>query len=306
MSLADVPPQNRMNLLGRRCGRCRERVVSGIEPPCNCPRRSVALAGVMRALDRDVAITDNCFENLSLLAPEELTKAIADPSDWIAEVRILGWVEQIGECLPGGGGGGEVTYYLSLAGGTSHAQLSMTQMSGNLGEVRGCTPPSFRSSEQPYLHGCLHEHFVALPMGHPVWVAEREGFGIGRSSKQYGPIGHTSHFLRLGGWGYPALKAAVATGSELATNSLTVAAFASAATEFAQRYRRLNEAEKTVIDVLRKLAQGGSIYKVWINEDELLGAMAPELDGDARRRLLANMKSRRILEEGAGKWRVVF
>jgi hypothetical protein len=33
--------------------------------------------------------------------------------------------------------------------------------------------------------------------------------------------------------------------------------------------------------------------------------MDPELSIDARRRLLANMKSRGILEEGAGKWRAV-
>lgn len=184
--------------------------------------------------------------------------------------------------------------------------VSMTQMSGNPLEVRGCTSPSFHSSEEQSFYGCLREHFTALPMGHPVWAAEREGFGIGSSSKQYGPIGHTSHFLRLGGWGYPALTAAVATGSELATNSLTAAAFASAATEFAQRYRRLSEAEKTVLDVLRKLAQGGSIYKIWITEDDLLTAMDPELDFDGRKRLLANMKSRGLLEEGAGKWRAVW
>jgi hypothetical protein len=38
----------------------------------------------------------------------------------------------------------------------------------------------------------------------------------------------------------------------------------------------------------------------------LLAAMDPDLDGDARERLLANMKSRGILEDGAGKWRAVW
>jgi hypothetical protein len=61
-----------------------------------------------------------------------------------------------------------------------------------------------------------------------------------------------------------------------------------------------------VFDVLRRLAQGGSIYKVWIAEDDLLDAMDPEVDLDARRRLLAKMKSRGLLEEGAGKWRAVW
>jgi hypothetical protein len=61
-----------------------------------------------------------------------------------------------------------------------------------------------------------------------------------------------------------------------------------------------------VFDVLCQLAQGGSVYKVWIAEDELLAAMDPELELDDCRRLLANMKSRGLLEEGAGKWRAVW
>jgi hypothetical protein len=65
----------------------------------------MALASVMRALDGDVAIADDRFENLPLLAPEKLTKAIAHPSDRITDVRVLRWVEQIGECLPDGSRG---------------------------------------------------------------------------------------------------------------------------------------------------------------------------------------------------------
>jgi hypothetical protein len=41
----------------------------------------------------------------------------------------------------------------------------------------------------------------------------------------------------------------------------------------------------------------------WIEEDDLLQAMDSQLDREARRRLLANMVSRGLLEEGAGKWR---
>jgi hypothetical protein len=64
-----------------------------------------------------------------------------------------------------------------------------------------------------------------------------------------------------------------------------------------------------VLDVLRRLTQGGSIYKVWIAEDDLLQAIAtefPDLSKDDHKRLVANMKSRGILEEGAGKWRAVW
>jgi hypothetical protein len=77
-SLADVPPQNRVNLLGRRCSRRCERVFSRIEPPCNCPRR----------------------------------RSRTQPTgSW---VPVLGWVEQIGESLPG-----EI-------GGQGHVLLSLT------------------------------------------------------------------------------------------------------------------------------------------------------------------------------------
>jgi hypothetical protein len=103
MSLADVTPENRVDLLGRRCScRC-ERVFSRIEPPCNCPRGTVALAGVMCALDGDVAMTNDRFEDLSLLAPEKLAQAIAHPSDRITDVRVLRRVEQIGKKGPGRG-----------------------------------------------------------------------------------------------------------------------------------------------------------------------------------------------------------
>ena len=63
----------------------------------------MALAGVVSTLDSDVAMTNDRFENLSLFAPEKLAKTIAHPSDRIAYVRVLRWVEQIGENGPSGG-----------------------------------------------------------------------------------------------------------------------------------------------------------------------------------------------------------
>lgn len=61
---------------------------------------AVAFAGVMSALDGDVAMTNNRLENLSLLAPEKLAESIAHPANRIRDVRVLGWVEQISERLP--------------------------------------------------------------------------------------------------------------------------------------------------------------------------------------------------------------
>jgi hypothetical protein len=55
----------------------------------------VTRAGVVNALDYDISMTDNRFENLSLLAPEKHSNAIADPTDTIPHVGVLGWVEQV-------------------------------------------------------------------------------------------------------------------------------------------------------------------------------------------------------------------
>jgi GAF domain-containing protein len=59
----------------------------------------------MSALDGDVAMMDDRFQDLPLLAPEKLAQAITDPADWLTDVRVLWWVEQIGENRPSGGGG---------------------------------------------------------------------------------------------------------------------------------------------------------------------------------------------------------
>ena len=63
----------------------------------------MAVAGVMSALDRDVAMTNDRFENLALLGPQELAQAIAHPADRIVDVRVLRRVEQIGKRGPGRG-----------------------------------------------------------------------------------------------------------------------------------------------------------------------------------------------------------
>jgi hypothetical protein len=54
----------------------------------------------MRALDGDVAMMDDRFENLSLLAPEKLAKTIAHPPDGIADVQILRRVQEVSKGLP--------------------------------------------------------------------------------------------------------------------------------------------------------------------------------------------------------------
>ena len=84
--------------------------------------------------------------------------------------------------------------------------------------------------------------------------------------------------------------------------------FSTAAACFAaalDRVRRVKSEELHTFEVMRRLSFG-HVYKIWVSEDELLAAMNPALDNDARKRLLANTRSRGLLEEGAGKWRAVW
>jgi hypothetical protein len=91
----------------------------------------------------------------------------------------------------------------------------------------------------------------------------------------------------LGGQQHPITAGAAVIGAELIS-----------------RHSTMTDAEQAVYDVLKRLAPG-NIYDVWVDEAELLGAMDPELDIEDRRRLLARMKDRTLLVEGAGKWRAV-
>jgi hypothetical protein len=72
----------------------------------------------------------------------------------------------------------------------------------------------------------------------------------------------------------------------------------------ADRVHILKDDELQVLGVMLVLSYG-RIYKVSVDEDELIKALRDSGDIDDRRRLLARMKSRGILEEGAGRWRAV-
>ena len=111
------------------------------------------------------------------------------------------------------------------------------------------------------------------------------------STESRGQIGHTANYVRVDGWRNPALTAAVTAATEVASQSVPVATLAGAAVELGQRFKRLSPDEVAVFDVLERLAQGGSKYRVSIDEDRLLAAMDSEMDREDRKRLLANMKS---------------
>lgn len=86
---------------------------------------------------------------------------------------------------------------------------------------------------------------------------------------------------------------------------VSLSAFAAAVA----RVKKLSRHEVLVLDTVKSLTGGGNIHKVWIEEDKLVARLHesdPDLSVDAARRLVATMQSQRILEEGAGKLRVVW
>jgi hypothetical protein len=66
---------------------------------------------------------------------------------------------------------------------------------------------------------------------------------------------------------------------------------------------RLKVEDLQVFDVIRKLSFG-KVYRVWVNEEELIASI-PSNDPEKAKRTLASMKSRGILEEGPGIWRAI-
>jgi hypothetical protein len=71
----------------------------------------------------------------------------------------------------------------------------------------------------------------------------------------------------------------------------------------ADRVHILKVEDLQVFDVIRKLSFG-KVYRVWVNEEELIASI-PGNDPEKAKRTLASMKSRGILEEGPGIWRAI-
>lgn len=70
--------------------------------------------------------------------------------------------------------------------------------------------------------------------------------------------------------------------------------------------RRLSERELEVIRTMTHLA-GGRPYKHWIEQEHLERAMPPAVDGEVDKLdTLISMESRGLLEESAGRWRLIF
>jgi hypothetical protein len=98
---------------------------------------------------------------------------------------------------------------------------------------------------------------------------------------------------------------AAALLSDLATHSPGVGAGAGLIAASLDRVRILRHKEVEAFDMMQKLS-AGSVYRVWLDENKIIEALPTDSDTDFHRRTLANMQSRGILAEGAGKWRAVF
>jgi hypothetical protein len=74
-----------------------------VDPPKRQSRHRVGLRNVVRRFERAVAILDHRLRHAVLAGPPELTELGSCPTDWILDVWVLRWIEQISEGLPGGG-----------------------------------------------------------------------------------------------------------------------------------------------------------------------------------------------------------
>jgi hypothetical protein len=103
------------------------------------------------------------------------------------------------------------------------------------------------------------------------------------------------------------LKLTVATAivADLMAHDASMGTAAVVLAAAADRMQILKDDELQVLDVIVDLSYG-RIYKVWVDEEKLIKALGGNGDTDDRRRLLARMKSRGILEEAAGRWRAVW
>jgi hypothetical protein len=113
----------------------------------------------------------------------------------------------------------------------------------------------------------------------------------------------TSLFVQLGGTRGLNLTITAALLADIAAHDPSLGTAVAIVASALDRVKILKEDELEVLDVLRRLSFG-KIYLVWVNEDELIELLSGD-DPEEAKRTLARMKSKAILEEGAGKWRAV-
>jgi uncharacterized protein YacL (UPF0231 family) len=119
-------------------------------------------------------------------------------------------------------------------------------------------------------------------------------------------VGGTSFYVpfgRLKDLRYSVLAGVVA---DTFTGNLPASVGAAVVAQVASVVRKLSREELEVLWIINKCSSGHP-YTVWLDTDKIVERAADEdLDRDHVLRTLANMKSRGILEEGAGKWRAVW
>lgn len=133
-------------------------------------------------------------------------------------------------------------------------------------------------------------------------VSEHQGVQIGSP----GAIAFINVFIpfsRLKDLKYSVLAGVVA---DALTSNLPASVGAAVIAQVASVVRKLSRDELEVLWVINKCSYGHP-YTVWVELDDIVEeAISEDIDRDKLLRTLANMKSRGILEDGAGKWRAVW
>lgn len=146
---------------------------------------------------------------------------------------------------------------------------------------------------------------TARTIWHACYVADQnmagEGFRVFLSHR----VGHSPLWVKLGdarGLVFT-IGAGIATG--VGFDDKWVGAGTALLAAGLDRVRVLTQEEQDVFDAIDTLAFR-KVCRVWVKEKEIFDALPAALDTDAHRRTLACMKTKGILEEGAGLWRAVW
>jgi hypothetical protein len=114
----------------------------------------------------------------------------------------------------------------------------------------------------------------------------------------------TSFYIRLEAISNLKVSILMALIAELLTGNPWVSVTASVVTALWDNIRWLTNEELEVVKAMQ-MVSAGRVYTTWLALDDIVSALPAEGDRQTYLVLLASMKSRGILEEGAGMWRAL-
>jgi hypothetical protein len=248
-------------------------------------------------LHRDVSVVQNRLDHLGSLRPQHFAHLVADPTNRIPDVRVLGRVEQISKRLPGGGRDQSQAPSLSQPDETTRRYETVPYVL-DPGEKRQLIKElAVEFGDDLPFDDAVQ---ILIPTLAPELDSDlRAMYAGGRIYNRAGRLN-----IKLSDTRGLKLTIAAAIAANLMAHDATMETAAIVLAAAADRVRILKDDELEVFDVMLDLSYG-RIYKVWVGEDQLIESLSSNGDTDDRRRLPARMKSKGILEEGAGRWRAV-